>query len=285
MIDVAPNILAPRGNSARSALAAGFQQYFEDFIPGKMQCSAMALARYTANIQYGVTFENQGRLEAGTLLGILANTIPSIFYMLIHVYSDPLLLQDIRAELESTCVSTTSAPGEPPIRQIHVLRMRDNCHLLYSTFQELLRLHALGASARFVREDIMLDDRHLLKKGMVIQMPMSVMHFDTTVWGADAKEFQPQRFLNKQNSKGYRPFGGGASLCPGRHFVTMETLALTACMVLRYDITSADGERLRIPAQKQESLATNVFPPERDIAVRVTERQNCENVTWRAVVS
>jgi len=245
----------------------------------------MALARYSASTQNGITLENQGRLEAGTLLGVLANTVPAIFYMLIHVYSDPVLLQDIRAELESTCVSTTSAPGEPPNRHIHIVRMREKCHLLHSTFQEVFRLHALGASARFVREDIMLNDQHLLKKGMVIQMPTAVMHFDTAIWGADVQEFQPRRFLSKQNLKAYRPFGGGASLCPGRHFVTLETLGLTACMVLRYDITSADGGRLRVPAQKQESLATNVFPPEKDIRVRVTERQDCKNVTWSAVMS
>ena len=147
-------------------------------------------------------------------------------------------------------------------------------------------MHALGASARFVREDVLLDNQYLLKKGMVVQMPMSVMHSDPAVWGTDARDFNPRRFLNKQNSTAaYRPFGGGASLCPGRHFVTLEVLALAASMVLRYDIASADGGPLRIPRQKQESLATNVFPPEKDIRVRVTARQECENVTWKFVMS
>lgn len=287
MVDVAPNVLAPKGNRARSALAQAFQQYFEEFIPNKTQCSAMTLARYSANTQNGITFQNQGRLEVGTLLGILANTIPAIFYMLVHVYSDPVLLQDIRTELESTCVSITTAPSAPTTRHLRILRMRENCPLLYSTFQELLRLHALGASARFVREDVRLDDQYLLKQGMVVQMPMAVMHADPAVWGADVHEFQPRRFLNnKQNATAYRPFGGGASLCPGRHFVTLETLALTACTVLRYDIASAeDGQPLHVPAQKQESLATNVFPPEKDLAVRVTERQGYENVIWNSIMS
>jgi cytochrome P450 len=284
IVGVAPHILAPKGSRARSALAVAFQRYFKDLIPGKTQCSAWTLARYSAGNQHGITFENQGQLEAGTLLGVLANTVPAIFYMFIHVYSDPNLLQDIRAELESTCVSTTRVPGKPSARQIHIVRMREKCHLLHSAFQEVLRLHALGASARFVREDMMLDDQYLLKKGMVVQMPTAVMHFDTASWGADAREFRARRFLNKQSSKAYRPFGGGASLCPGRHFVMLETLALTACMVLRYDITSADGGRLHVPAQKQESLATNTFPPENDVTVRVTEREGCQNVSWSAVM-
>lgn len=284
LIDFAPKIIAPKGNRARLALARAFQQYFENFIPGRTLCLAMAQARYTANTHHGITSQNQGRLEVGTLIGILANTIPAIFYMLVHVYSDPILLQDIRAELETTSVSTPD-PDEPRNRHLQILSMRENCHLLHSTFQELLRLHARGASARFVREDIMLDGQYLLKKGMIVQMPMAVMHSDPTIWGADATVFQPRRFWNKNNSSACRPFGGGASLCPGRHYVTLEALALTACMVLRYDMASAEGRPLRIPNQKQESLATNVFPPENDIGVRFTERENCKNVTWNFTMS
>ncbi len=279
LMDLAPKILAPKGNRARLALAGLFQQYFENFIPGRTPCSAMAQARYTTNTQHGITSQNQGRLEVGTLLGILANTIPTIFYMLIHIYSDPTLLQDIRAELETTSVSTPD-PGEPTTRCLRILSMRQNCHLLYSTFQEVLRMHARRASARFVREDIMLDGQYLLKKGMVVQMPTAVMHSDSTIWGADATEFQSRRFLNKHNLSAYRPFGGGASLCPGRHFVALETLALAACMVLRYDMASVEGVPLRIPIQKQESLATNVFPPEHDVRVTFTERESCKNVSW-----
>lgn len=107
-----------------------------------------------------------------------------------HVYSDSILLHDIRVELETTAVSTT-VTGELTTRHLRILSMRENCHLMHSTFQELLRLHALGASARFVREDVMLDNQCLLRKGMVVQMPMAVMHSDPTIWGADAAEFQP----------------------------------------------------------------------------------------------
>jgi len=285
MLNIAPRIVAPKGSRARSELGAAFQQYFENYVPGQTKSSAMILARYSANTKYGVTPWNQGRLEVGTLLGILANTIPSIFYMLVHIYSDPALLQEIRKELEDTSVSTI--PGEAG-RYINILSMRNKCSLLHSTFQELLRVHALGAGARFVREDVMLDNRYLLKKGMVIQMPTAVMHSDPSAWGADVREFRPRRFLKqqetakefKQNMTAYRPFGGGASLCPGRHFVAFETMALVAFMVLRFDLRPLDGQWI-IPRQKQESLATNVFPPEKDIRVRVTKRQGFGDVDWK----
>ena len=280
-MDIAPDIIAPRGSRARSQLAYAFQQYFESYIPENAQSSAMIEARYSANTRYGITSQNQGRLEAGTLLGILANTIPSVFYMLIHVYSDPVLLQDIRNELETTSVSTDPDKTK---RQLRILTMREKCQLLHSTFQELLRVHALGASARFVREDIMLNNQYLLKKGMIVQMPMAVMHSDPAVWGPDVKDFQPRRFLHRQNSSAYRPFGGGSSLCPGRHFVTLETLALTACMVLNFDLEPLNGQ-WTVPHQRQESLATNVFPPERDIKVRVLRRRGRDDEEWGFVMA
>lgn len=244
----------------------------------------MIRARYSTAAKYGVSPLNQGRLEVGTLLGILANTIPSSFYMLVHIYSDQALLQDIRDELEAT--SVLNVLGETK-RSLCVVTMREKCHLLHSTFQELLRLHAQGAGARFVREDTLLDGQYLLKKGMVVQMPMAVMHSDPSIWGPDAQEFQPRRFL-KQNAGGneskaaliaYRPFGGGASMCPGRHFVTLEVLALTAYMILRFDIVPSHGE-WSIPEQKQESLVTNVFPPKKDLKVRISPRQRFDDVEW-----
>ena len=281
--DITPGILASKGHRARSELGLAFQDYFENYVPGQTQSSAMILARHTANTKYGLTPWNQGRLEVGTLIGILANTVPSVFYMMVHIYSDPVLLSEVREELEDSAVFSSPKASEMCVR---IMKVRE-AGLLHSIFQEILRFHALGASARYVREDTILDDRYLLKKGMVVQMPMAVMHQDPLAWGEDVHEFDPRRFLKqsegskkfKINPAAYRPFGGGASLCPGRHFVTLEAMALTACMVLRYDIAPIHGGWY-IPKQKQESMATNVFPPENDIRVRVSKRAGFENVKW-----
>lgn len=289
MANIALGFLAPKGDRARCMLGNEFQQYFKDYVPGKTQSSAMTIARHTVNSRHDISSWNQGRLEVGTLLGVLASTIPAISYMLIHIYSDPHLLRDIRNELEETSVLNVSDGTK---RQVMIMTIRDKCHLLHSTFQELLRVHAMGASARFVREDVMLNNQYLLKKGMVVQMPMSVLHSDPSAWGPDAKEFQPRRFLKqssvakefKSNQAAYRLFGGGTSLCSGRHFVTLETLALAACMVLRFDMVPANG-KWAIPAQKQERLATNVFPPERDIRVKVRKRQGFEAVEWDFIMT
>lgn len=68
-------------------------------------------------------------------------------------------------------------------------------------------------------------------------------------------------------------------MCPGRHFVALEIMALAACMVMRFDMEPVSG-KWTIPAQKQESLATNVFPPDKDIQVRVSRRQGLGDIKW-----
>ena len=276
--DIAPSILAPKGYRARNKLARAFEEYFENYDPSRSQSSGMTQARYTNATRQGITPLNQARLEVGTLIGILANTIPSIFYLLVHIYHDPALICDIRQELANQGFRGTP---EEIAQNSKLLSMPESCPLLHSTWQELLRVHALGISARLVLEDVILDDRFLLQKGMIVQMPMAVMHSDRTAWGEDVTEFQPRRFLKQKNSSNiykknltaYRPFGGGASLCPGRHFVTLETMALAACMVSRFDLSPVKGQ-WTIPRQQQESLATNVFPPAKDIRVKVTLREN-----------
>lgn len=236
----------------------------------------MTRARYTNATRHGITLLNQARLEVATLIGILANTIPTIFYLLVHIYHDPNLLSDIRNELATQgLLGTPEEIAQTP----KLLSMPELCPLLHSTFQELLRVHALGTSARYILDDVMLDDRFLLQKGMIVQMPMAVMHSDPTAWGDDVNEFQPRRFLKqkntyKKNLTAYRPFGGGASLCPGRHFVTLETMALVAVMVARFEMNPVEGGWC-VPGQKQESLTTNVFPPGEDVRVRVTSLGGC----------
>lgn len=86
---------------------------------------------------------------------------------------------------------------------------------------------------------------------MVI-IPTRVSHTDEAVWGPTAGLFDYRRFLrsdmgsnNNENNGGgkrvpaaaFRGFGGGgAMLCPGRHFVSTEILAFVALLLVRFDV-------------------------------------------------
>jgi hypothetical protein len=66
------------------------------------------------------------------------------------------------------------------------------------------------------------------------------IHRDPPVWGQDAEEFRPDRFL-PENSHGraphsYIPFGTGERACIGRQFALHEAVLVLARLVHRYDI-------------------------------------------------
>lgn len=101
-------------------------------------------------------------------------------------------------------------------------------------------MYALGASARIVLQDTMLQSRWLLKKDSYIFMPNRATHFDTASWGPGANTFDAQRFehiksgCDKVTPGAFQGFGGGQNSCPGRHFAMMQIVALVAMMAPRF---------------------------------------------------
>lgn len=236
---------------------------------------------------------NMGRLEVGTLVGILVNTIPSLFYLLVHIYCDEALLCELRNELEA-CVSTElSKTTSQPTRYLDAHAVQEKCPLFRSIFHEVLRVHSLGATSRLVLKDTTLNDTYLLKAGSIVQMPASVIHSDPTTWGPNAKSFTPGRFL-KQDPTGkepkrspaaaFRPWGGGSTLCPGRHFASTEIMCVAAMLVLRFDLVPVKG-RWVVPPPYQVSMATTMFPPKKDIPVRVARRPELGEGAWEFAIS
>lgn len=58
-------------------------------------------------------------------------------------------------------------------------------------------------------------------------------------------EFYHKRFVKEPKIKhdpvAFRAFGGGATLCPGRHFASTEILAFASIILLRFDIKPVTG--------------------------------------------
>ena len=67
-------------------------------------------------------------------------------------------------------------------------------------------------------------------------------------------------------------------MCPGRRFVTLETVGSAACMLLRFDLVPVHG-KWNIPSQNQESLATSVLPSVKDIRVKIATRKGLRKST------
>lgn len=292
LLDIHPEITAWRGHRGRERIAHAFKAYFD--ADPRDNSSALAKARCSIGFKHGMSTLDMGRLEVGTLIGVLVNTVPTVFYLILHIFQSDSLVEALRAELQANALS---AYGDAEV--LDVTSVRERCPLLKSTYQETLRTYSEMASARLVVEDTLLDGRWLLKRGGILQMPNSVLHRDQSVWG-DAS-FNPHRFLSLKkgpqngfessldsynaskrpatSASHYRPFGGGSTLCPGRHFASAEILGLVALLLWRFQILPMEAE-WAMPQPKQDSVVEGVFPPQTDVRVRVEGRPGLKN-KWR----
>ncbi|MED6143435.1 hypothetical protein PIB30_006009 [Stylosanthes scabra] len=92
---------------------------------------------------------------------------------------------------------------------------------------EALRLYPPAPNVqRQAREDIQIEGL-MVPKGTNMWIDVVAMHHDKELWGEDANEFKPERFMEDVNGgckhkMGYLPFGFGGRMCVGRNLTFME---------------------------------------------------------------
>ncbi|KAL8940751.1 MAG: hypothetical protein Q9211_002132 [Gyalolechia sp. 1 TL-2023] len=283
LINRLPSLTARKACRARDLVGDALRHYFE--AKHHEYGSTLVQNRYNTSKQHKASVGDIARFEVGNTLAVLVNTAPAVFWMLLYLYSNPLALQECRDEVESVVSDTNETNGRK--RTVNITSIKQNCPILTSTFQEVLRQRTLGAQVRQVMQDTMLDGRYLLKKDATVIMPSLVMHTDPAVWGSDVSDFDHKRFTkgkdaqssHKPNPKALRAFGGGTTLCPGRHFATTEILATVVMFILRYDLFPLD-DRWTTPKTEKTNIAAVVMEPDTDITVRVVPREGSADCEW-----
>ncbi len=279
-----PKYTANAAWTAREKIAKAFTEYY--IAGGHRDSSALTMARWQTQHDAGATTEDIARLETANSVGVLSNTVPSTFWTIFDIYSRHALLADIRKELVAKALVIDPNTNK---HTVDLGLIRDGCPKLVSAFQEVLRVHSNGSPTRVVYDDIMLDNRYLLKAGSVVQMVGPAVNKEETVWGPSAQQFDSSRFQNITKGEGqpverpratsYMSFGVSPNMCPGRHFAAGEILALTAMIILRYDITPV-GEAWWTPKLNAWAIAASVTPPVESYPVKIHERKAYAGVPW-----
>ncbi|KAK3946258.1 putative cytochrome p450 protein [Diplogelasinospora grovesii] len=283
MINVLPALTARRGHKARRLMQAAFREYF--LKKGHLEGSDLTRTRYEDAQNLGVSLEDHARFEATFTVGIFGTTSPSTFWMVFFIFSRPSLLEKLRAEMAAGAL--TSAAADDGVLQ-HTLNLASirSSQLVTSIWHETLRRSGCGTSARMVENDVLLPKHGLLlKKGNVVQMPSRVLHIDRKLWGEDAESFDHGRWEGSSKTApqgAFRPFGGGTTLCPGRHFAAVEVKALAVMMCLRFDMTPANTDGTwNEPGMYPTSVAAAIYSPVKDVAVKITRRKGYEEGVWK----
>ncbi|KAN0105006.1 cytochrome P450 [Hyaloscypha variabilis] len=269
MLGLSPRLLAPTAYRAQKTLAQKFKTYYD----AHLEIHGNALIRGRARVARDHNLDNEvlGIFEMAICFAPVTNVVPSVFWMLSFIYTEPSLLSDLREEL-------ASAFGRERRGGVIDVEKLKKCRLLISTFQEMQRVKQHGNAVRFVTADTRLDG-YLLKEGSIVQIPSAVLHTDVAVWGKDAKSFDARRFLGVDEKaarqRGFMPFGGGKHLCPGRHLAFVETLGFVAAFVMGFEMNSA-----RRVGSRLQKLGFGARKPERDLEVVVSRRKGFEDVRW-----
>ncbi|KAL6722346.1 hypothetical protein ACLMJK_001453 [Lecanora helva] len=279
LIGVLPRYLASKGWRARERLVKALTAYFNrgDDKDGL----GVLTVRRDIGKKYGATNEEISRFELGDAIGVLVNATPTLFWTLIYVYSHPSLLEEIRSEVANFMIPQSFSDGSPR-HVLDITKLQDACPLLVSTYREMLRTRTRASTSRWVTEDTMLANQYLLRKDSALLVPGALIHADP-IWGPDAKDFNPRRFIGKSDVKSgaNRTWGGGQTLCPGRFFATTEITSSVAMMVARFDLQPMDkGGKLAVPEPNTSSVASSIHPPKNDVRVTVTERPEYKGHRW-----
>lgn len=310
-LNIRPDIIAPKGNSGRARIFHAMQKYYES--DGPRTASTFVQVRHRIHTMHGLAQSDIDQFELGISFALVANSAAAMFWVIYYAYSLPewlkelrneiLSLRSIRQQLESRTKSEAvenSANSTSPIG-VNVAEVAENCILLTSFINEILRVQSTSASARVVMEDTSLDGRYLLKKDSFVLSPSAVMHKDENAWGPTAGSFDPRRFISQQQDNlkssdeqgkrrrqhraplaAHRTWGGGVNHCPGQHFATHEFISVLVVMILRYDAVPCSGS-WDFP-KTVGHLAASITQPVKDVKVVIAKRKDTPqwDFVWRA---
>lgn len=165
-------------------------------------------------------------------------TSGALSFALYYLAKNPEVLAAAQAETDQILGADRDAV--PEYKQVAKFRY------LRRVLDETLRLWPTAPGfGRSPQEETVLSDGSRMRPDdwAIVLLPM--VHRDPQVWGPDAEEFDPDRFLS-ENSRGrpphsYKPFGTGERACIGRQFAIHEAVLVLARLVHRYDL-EADPE-------------------------------------------
>jgi cytochrome P450 len=297
LVNIFPSLTARKAWKGREAIVHAFTTYLKT--DSQLEGSNKIIKRRCEiTIKHGWSTEMIARSELSFLFAGISNTAITSFWMVLYTVARPELLKEVLEELKG---SLEGLDPDAKAREISISKIKKQCPLLVSIYRETLRFCSENSSTRVVTTDTVISDMYFLRKDAIVQISGGIMHKDSSIWGSDAGIFSPKRFTAMENRvpdngeshstekpgqvhpAAFRSFGGGTTLCPGRHFATSEILGLTALLLLTFDIQPAEGDRIEIPGKKDNVLPIHILEPVMPVKVRVKMR-DYSGVKWNLVL-
>ena len=132
-----------------------------------------------------------------------------MIWVIYYLASFPEVQEQLHEEISKVL------PGED-----RLATLEDKANLPYTEafLHETLRYSSMAANGlmRMALEDTTIKG-YFIPKGTILHSPAHYLHFNREIWGSDADQFNPNRFIDSfgkfsQMKDGFLPFGLGISI-------------------------------------------------------------------------
>lgn len=143
------------------------------------------------------------------------------------------------------------------------------CVQLTMVINESLRLYPpVAVVSREAFKDMKFGDVNV-PKGVNVWALMVTLHQDPEIWGSDADQFNPERFVNGVSGACklphvYMPFGVGPRTCLGQNLALAELKILIAMIVTKFSLSLS-------PKYRHSPALRLVIEPEFGVDLLVNE--------------
>ncbi|KAJ1302906.1 hypothetical protein OPQ81_003205 [Rhizoctonia solani] len=194
-----------------------------------------------------------------------SHTLSSLCY---HLAIHPEMQRELQDELDQDIPFSPSEDSDgknglvvPPNDIVPEYEQIKNLPYLNACVKEALRIHSTigtGLPRVIPPGKTLTIAGQTLKAGSVVSVPSYTTN-RSDVWGSDASEFRPERWLDNAGSlnKYFVPFSLGPRSCIGRNLTYMNLLLITAAMFRRYSVKALPSTKvrsIRVTAKVAESF-------------------------------
>ncbi|CCO33754.1 Benzoate 4-monooxygenase [Rhizoctonia solani AG-1 IB] len=182
-----------------------------------------------------------------------SNTLSSLCY---HLAINPNIQRELQSELDKhlplafsdDCdeqADSNISPGDivPDYNQIKNLPYLNAC------VKEVLRIHSTigtGLPRVVPAGKTLTVSGQMFKAGSIVSVPSYTTH-RSHVWGSDASEFRPERWLEDSSgtfNKYFVPFSVGTRSCVGRNLAYMNVTLIAAALFHRYSVEALPSTKV-----------------------------------------
>ncbi len=253
------------------------EKFLSIFDGSKVNDDAAKIMRMRYDLFRGmVDDKGMASLTAAIVFASLTNTINASFWCVYELLRQPAhVRKELYEEIRTIWPEGESIPHFT-YQQLTSLPKLD------AYMDEVTRTHHNVFSVRACVQDIKFEaqDGHTytIRKGDFLNLVSS--HDDREIF-PEPENLIWDRFVNKDDwnlekfgepirlNSAFIPWGGGTSLCPGRHFAKVQIRMYIAIFLCAFDIEKVGNDNVKLDIMKRTQI---VAPPVGDITVRFRKK-------------